>query len=82
MNLSRIKRVAFIEDFNPKMGYPQYGNHTIKPKVVIVPVEVAVVELPKWKKRKIKELKEAKKEFKASITADYKPRVLVSTALV
>lgn len=81
MNLSRIKRVAFIENFNPKKGYPEFGTHTVKPKVVIAPVEVVATELPKWKQRKIKELKSAKKEFKASIGADYKPKVLVSTAL-
>lgn len=38
MNLSNIKKVAFIEDFNPKKGYPE---HAYKSTVVAKPVSTS-----------------------------------------
>lgn len=86
MNLSNIKRIAFIPDFNRRQGYPEFGNHQVNTTVEAVkaPIEVlpkAIKVIPKWKRNKLRALKRAKLEFKKSIKADYKPTLLVSTKL-
>lgn len=87
MNLSNIKRIALIPNFNPKKGYPEFGTHTVKvvkPKIVQA-LEAVIADtnvLPKWKKNKIKRLKKAKKAFNQKVGVGYKPTLLVSTKLV
>lgn len=94
MNLSRIKIVTTIEDFNPNKGYPQFaytGADTSRPdsassKASFNPVFKEITKsTPKWKRNKRKRLKIAKRAFKTAFKskakADYKPVLLVSTAL-
>lgn len=90
MNLSRIKIVTTIEDFSPNKGYPQFaytGADTSRPdstssKASFNPVFKEITKsTPKWKRNKLKRLKRAKSAFKSRIKADYKPVLLVSTAL-
>lgn len=73
MNLSKIKTVAFIPNFNKREGYPEYGT-----KVVSVEKRI---NTPKVKRFKLgdPELIAAKKEFNKTKPVGYKPKVLVST---
>lgn len=82
MNLSNIKKVAFIENFNPKKGYPEFGNHTVAVKAPVIIIETKEpAVLPKWKKIRIKRLKKAKKDFNKTVGIGYKPTLLVSSKL-
>ncbi len=82
MNLSNIKKVAFIENFNPKMGYPQFAY---KSTVVAKPGSTSVNTSKKVNvltddqlaaKLAIKEAKKASKWLNGS-----RPTLLVSTKL-
>lgn len=73
MNLSRIKKVAFIPNFNKREGYPNVVS-------VAVVAEKKVIT-PKIKRFKLgnPDLIAAKKEFNKTKPIGYKPVVLVST---
>lgn len=80
MNLSGIKRVAFIENFDAKKSYPQFNSiKAVEPKVEFTPSIKEDKVLPKWKKNQIKAIKKAKRAFKARVGINYKPTLLVST---
>lgn len=86
MNLSRVKIVATIANFNPKKGYPEFGTHTVKSvkPVLLSPVEATepvVKVIPKWKRRKTAAIKDAKKAFNKRVGVGYKPTLLVSSKL-
>lgn len=69
MNLKNVKKVGFIENFNPRKSYPEFAiAEKVKPS-------------PKIKKFKLQdpELVAAKKEFNRTKPVGYKPMVLVST---
>lgn len=75
MNLSRLKRVAFIENFNRREGYP----NVVKAEAIVVQMKPTVA--PKVIKHKLgnPDLIAAKKEFNKTKPVGYKPVVLVST---
>lgn len=86
MNLSNIKRVGFIENFNPKMGYPEFARQAEAPKEAkskqpTTVKEAVVKEIPKWKKKRIKAIKKAKKEFKSRTDSNYKPTIAATNKL-
>lgn len=81
-NLSNVKVIGFIPNFDPKKGYPEFGNHVLPSKRVINTVStVEPTPIPKWKKNKRKRLKRAKLEFSKTPNAHRKPVLLVSTKL-
>lgn len=83
-NLSNIKKVGFIPDFNPKKGYPELGfkkEVEVKQKINIKPVEVEEKAVPSWKKKLNKRIKWEKRKFKKHVGTDYKPVLLTTNKL-
>lgn len=81
LNLSNIKRVGFIANFNPKRGYPEFAYKSNIPAVapvVITPVKVSkpISEDKLAAKKALKEAKQSSKWLNGS-----NPVVLVSTRL-
>lgn len=85
LNLSNIKRVGFIENFNPKKGYPEFARKVETPELVMStskPVTGTIkASVPKWKKNKLKAIKRVKKEFKSRVGIGYKPSTIASNKL-
>lgn len=84
LNLSNIKTVGFIPDFNPKKGYPEFGfNKEVEPvkEINTTPIEVEKKDIPSWKKKFIKRMKWEKKKFKKSVDSNYKPVLLTTNKL-
>lgn len=86
LNLSNIKRVGFIENFNPKKGYPEFSRKEEKEEAKVVkltPKNEILKEkfIEGWKKRLIKRIKWEKKKFKRSVGPNYKPQILTSNKL-
>lgn len=84
LNLSNIKTVGFIPDFNPKKGYPEFGSvKEVEPvkEINTTPIEIEEKVVPSWKKKFIKRMKWEKRKFKKSVGVDYKPTILTSNKL-
>lgn len=84
MNLSKIKRVGFIEDFNPNKGYPEFAYKApeVEPVFSIKETEKAEEKsIPAWKKKLIKRIKFEKRSWKKGLKSDYKPRLIASNKL-
>lgn len=84
MNLSKIKTVGFIENFDPKKGYPEFAYKAPQVAPVMTIKTKGVVEekeLPTWKKNQIKKLKRAKRGWKNGLDDGYKPSLLTSNKL-
>lgn len=80
LDLSNIKVVGFIPNFNPKQGYPEYGlginKKAVKPSIVIPEKEPKV--LTKEQRGHQIALKNAKKSFNKTAASKRKPELVAS----
>lgn len=79
LNLSNIKRVGFIPNFNSKGSYPEFAIAEAKVPVVeaVQPVSHTVKAITAEmavRRMERASVKRAKKSFKQSIPAGYKPK--------
>lgn len=82
LNLSNIKRVGFIPNFNSKGSYPEFVIAEAKVSVVEAAVQPvshtvkAVTADMAIRRMERASVKRAKKSFKQSISAGYKPKLI------
>lgn len=77
-NLSRVKKVAFIKNFNPLNGYPEYGIKQEVKKEVKPTLKTKSIAAKR--KKPNTELKNAKKAFKKEFGSNYKAKLLTKSA--